>query len=54
MEYIIMFFMHLFKVTEYFIDTGLPVITAEQLPYLLEALGYNLIKLAEIYLSGFT
>ena len=54
MEYIIMFFMHLFKVTEYFVDTGLPVLTAEQLPYLLEALVYNLTKIITIYLSGFT
>lgn len=54
MEYIVMFFTHLFKVTEYFVDTGLPVLTAEQLPYLLEALVYNLTKITEIYLSGFT
>lgn len=54
MEYIIMFFMHLFKVTEYFVEEGLPVLTAEQIPYIPEALVYNLIKIIEIYLSGFT
>lgn len=53
MEFISMFFMHFFKVAEYFVDTGLPVITTEQVPYVLEALVYNLVKIIDIYLSGF-
>jgi hypothetical protein len=54
MEFISMFFMHFFKVAEYFVEEGLPVLTAEQIPYIPEALVYNLIKIIEIYLSGFT
>ena len=54
MEYISMFFTHFFKVIEYFVVEGLPVLTAEQIPYFAEALVYNFIKIFEIYLSGFT
>lgn len=54
MEYIIMFITHIFKVIEFYITEGFPVITAEQLPYLADALIYNFVKIFEIYLSGFT
>lgn len=54
MEYIIMIVSHIFKTAEYFITEGLPNVPLEQLPYLADALMYNLIKIFEIYLSGFT
>ena len=54
MNYIILLITHIIKSAEYFVEEGLPVLTSEQLPYLLEALIYNLTKIVEIYLSGFT
>ncbi len=53
LEYVVMFFTHLMKAAEYFILTEAPVISAELLPYAVEGMIYNVIKILGIYLSGF-
>ena len=53
MEYIIMIVAHIIKSAEYFAAYGLPEIPLEQLPETVEVLIYNLVKITEIYLSGF-
>lgn len=54
MEYIIMIVSHILKSAEFFIIEGLPNISLDNLPEMVEALIFNFFKLAEIYLSGFT
>ena len=54
MEYIIMFISHIIKTAEYFAATGgFPEIPLEQLPAVVEAFIFNVVKLAEIYASMF-
>lgn len=49
METITMLFTHLIKSAEYFIIEGLPTFNTESI----EALFWNVAKIAEIYLSTF-
>ena len=53
MNYIILLITHIIKSAEYFAAYGLPEISFEQLPETVEVLIYNLVKITEIYLSGF-
>jgi hypothetical protein len=51
METLTMFIIFLINATEYFVVTGFPEIPPEQTPAAVEAFFWNVVKLAEIYLS---
>ena len=51
MEYIIMFISHIIKTAAYIAAAGFPEIPLEQLPAAAEAFIFNVVKLAEIYVS---
>lgn len=52
MEYIIMIVSHIIKSAEFFITEGLPEIPFDRITDAAAALVFNIIKLAEIYLSA--
>ena len=53
MEYAIMFVTHLIKSAHYFIVEGIPTVPITQIPEAIEALFWQLLKMAEIYASLF-